>query len=306
MTRHSLSPGPSTPLAAADVLRTPNYMTQPKFFERAGEPRLAYRVHAPASQRKGRVLMVHGYAEHSSRYDKVVDCFTEHGLAVARFDLRGHGNSEGLRGHVVEFDDYVRDVYALLRALDQDPVFREGPPPVLFGHSLGGLVATHAALSLNKLLSGLALSSPFYGLALKVPAIQMGLGKVVAKVVPTLRQPSGLKGEDLTHDAVLAASYDHDPLHFDHVTVGWFDQVGKAQTRLMERAPRLELPVFGIAAGEDRVVSVERTRQAFAAFRSKDKELDVRSGLFHEILNEPDWRDHAVRFAERAVRWSSG
>jgi alpha-beta hydrolase superfamily lysophospholipase len=281
-------------------------MNQPKFLERAGEPRLAYRVQAPASGKKGRVLMVHGYAEHSARYDKVVDLFTEHGLVVARFDLRGHGNSEGLRGHVTEFDDYVRDVYALLKALDGDPVFSEGPPPVLFGHSLGGLIATHAALSLNKLLSGLALSSPFYGLALAVPKVQVILGKLVAKLTPTLKQPSGLKGTDLTHDAALAATYDHDPLHFDHVTVGWFGQVAKAQERLQDRAPRLELPVFCIAAGEDRVVAVEKTRQAFAGFRSKDKELDVRSGLFHEILNEPDWRDHAVRFAERAVRWSNG
>jgi alpha-beta hydrolase superfamily lysophospholipase len=224
-------------------------MNQPKFLERAGEPRLAYRVQAPASGKKGRVLMVHGYAEHSARYDKVVDLFTEHGLVVARFDLRGHGNSEGLRGHVTEFDDYVRDVYALLKALDGDPVFSEGPPPVLFGHSLGGLIATHAALSLNKLLSGLALSSPFYGLALAVPKVQVILGKLVAKLTPTLKQPSGLKGTDLTHDAALAATYDHDPLHFDHVTVGWFGQVAKAQERLQDRAPRLELPVFCIAAG---------------------------------------------------------
>jgi len=281
-------------------------MDKPKFLERAGEPRLAYRVHAPTSAKKGRVFMVHGYAEHSARYDKVVDLFNEHGLAVARFDLRGHGNSEGPRGHVAEFDDYVRDVYALLKALDDEPAFREGPPPVLFGHSLGGLIATHAALSLNKLLSGLALSSPFYGLALAVPKVQLVLGKLVAKLAPTLKQPSGLKGTDLTHDAALAATYDQDPLHFDHVTVGWFDQVGRAQDRVRDRAPRLELPVFCIAAGEDRVVAVEETRRVFSAFRSKDKELDVRAGLFHEILNEPDWRDHAIRFAERAVRWSSG
>jgi alpha-beta hydrolase superfamily lysophospholipase len=281
-------------------------MNEHKFLDRAGEPRLAYDITTPDGEPRGRVLMVHGYAEHSARYDRVVAVFREHGLAVARFDLRGHGRSGGLRGHVASFDDYVRDVGALLGDLERAPSWKGGAKPMLFGHSLGGLISTHYALSHGAGLQGLALTSPFYGLALHVPKVQLVLGKLVSRVAPTLKQPSRLQGSDLTHDAALASTYDHDPHHFDHVTVGWFEQVRQAQEILQTRAAELTLPVFCIAAGDDRVVSVPAVRRVFDAFRSTDKELDVRTGLFHEVLNELDWRDHAVRLAERMVRWTGG
>jgi alpha-beta hydrolase superfamily lysophospholipase len=249
---------------------------------------------------------VHGFAEHAARYDRVVGVFREYGLTVARFDLRGHGRSGGPRGHITSFDDYTHDLGAMFDALEKNPAWKGGAAPVLFGHSLGGLISTHYALTSGTKLLGLSLTSPFYGLAVRVPAIQLKLGKLVNRVLPTLRQSSKLKGDELTHDAALAAAYDKDPYHFDHVTVGWFEEVRKAQERLADLAPRLALPVFCIAAGDDRVVSVPTIRRVFDSFRSTDKELDVRSGLFHEVLNELDWRDHAVRLAERMVRWSSG
>jgi alpha-beta hydrolase superfamily lysophospholipase len=276
-----------------------------KYLERPGEPKIAYRIESPDGDARGRVLLVHGYAEHSARYDRVVTLFRERGLAVARLDLRGHGESEGPRGHVASFADYVRDVGDLLTLLELDPAWRGPKQPVLFGHSLGGLISTYTALANSSRLAGLALTSPFYGLAQKLPRLQLMLGKAVARIAPTLRQPSNLKGTDLTHDTALATTYDQDPLHFGHVTVGWFNQVSKAQEALPAKARSLTLPVYCIAAGDDRVVDVAATRRVVGSFQSADKELVVEPGLFHEVLNEPSWRDHAARLAERMVRWSA-
>src|SRR5262245_6832481 len=92
--------------------------------DRPGQPRLAFHVETPSGAPRGRVLMVHGYAEHSARYDHVVPLWLERGLAVARFDLRGHGRSEGTRGHVDRFEDYVMDVRDLLARLKDEASFR--------------------------------------------------------------------------------------------------------------------------------------------------------------------------------------
>jgi alpha-beta hydrolase superfamily lysophospholipase len=87
--------------------------------------------------------------------------------------------------------------------------------------------------------------------------------------------------------------------------MGFFFAVQDAQNEVMERASQVRQPLFCIAAGEDRVVDVGATKQFFERAGSAEKELDVRAGLFHEVLNETDWRDTASRLAERMLRWSA-
>ena len=109
----------------------------------------------------------------------------------------------------------------------------------------------------------------------------------------------------MTHDAELAKSYDTDPLHFGHITLGWFAAVTAAQASLFRDAFALSVPIFCIAAGDDRAASVDATRRFFEIVGSRERELDVRPGLFHEVLNEPDWALHAERFAEHMLRFAS-
>lgn len=277
-----------------------------EFLERPGRPRLGFRVDRATGTCRGKVLLVHGYADHSSRFDHVAQDWASRGLTVGRFDLTGHGTSDGPRGHIGSFDEYLDDVRDVMAALEKKPEWEAPGRPILFGHSMGGLIAAHMALLWGDRTAGLALTSPFLAVAKKVPAIQLGLAKVVSRLAPGLRQPSGLRGEDMCHDPAVVARYDSDPLRFDHVTVGWFVTIGKAQEELFGRAPALRARLYCIAAGDDRVVSVEATRRFFDRVGSAEKELDVRAGLFHEVLNEPDWRDHSRKLADRMLIWASG
>jgi len=57
------------------------------------------------------------------------------GLAVYAVDLRGRGNSDGERFYVETFEDYVRDVEAVMAIVkSREP----GLPIVMLGHSAGG------------------------------------------------------------------------------------------------------------------------------------------------------------------------
>jgi alpha-beta hydrolase superfamily lysophospholipase len=42
-----------------------------------------------------------------------------------------------------------------------------------------------------------------------------------------------------------------------------------------------------VQAGDDRVASAAATRAVFDRMGSTDKKFDLRSGLYHEVLNEP-------------------
>ena len=60
------------------------------------------------------------------------------GYAVVSLDHRGHGKSEGMRGYVNRFADYLDD----LNLLWESQLAKSKTPVFVFGHSVGGLIAT--------------------------------------------------------------------------------------------------------------------------------------------------------------------
>jgi acylglycerol lipase len=78
-------------------------------FEGKGGAKLYYQFWRPEKP-KAAMVVVYGVAEHTARYLQVADHFANNGLAFYIFDLRGHGLSDGLKGHVDRFEDYVDDL----------------------------------------------------------------------------------------------------------------------------------------------------------------------------------------------------
>lgn len=54
----------------------------------------------PDTEPRGVICLVHGLGEHSGRYAHLAAFLNQAGYALLTFDLRGHGKSEGRRGHV--------------------------------------------------------------------------------------------------------------------------------------------------------------------------------------------------------------
>jgi alpha-beta hydrolase superfamily lysophospholipase len=52
------------------------------------------------------LLVVHGFGEHSGRYDELAAWFAARGCAVHALDHRGHGRSGGARTHVDRFSQH--------------------------------------------------------------------------------------------------------------------------------------------------------------------------------------------------------
>ena len=102
----------------------------------------------------------------------------------------------------------------------------------------------------------------------------------------------------MTHDAARGRAYDEDPLVFKTATARWFTETEAAQEQAIARAASLTLPMLLVIGLADHVVSVPRARAFFDAAGSPDKTWDGREGLFHEVLNEVEWRPIADRFAE--------
>jgi alpha-beta hydrolase superfamily lysophospholipase len=263
---------------------------------RSSAPDLYYASAMPKGDTKAVLAIIHGYADHGARYAHVMGALAEHGIGSVAIDLRGHGRAQGPRGFCSRFDEFLDDASELRRLVEARA---KGAPMLLFGHSFGGLVAASSALEDPKPWKGLALSAPFFGLGLEVPRLKLLAGKVASRVYPKLGLPSGLAGKDMTHDDARARAYDADPLVFKNATARWFTEATGAQERALAAAPRLKLPLYLTLGTADKVASTAAAKRFFDAAGSADKTWDPREGLFHEVLNEPSWKD----IVDTLARW---
>jgi acylglycerol lipase len=158
-------------------------------------------------------------------------------------------------------------------------------------------VASASAIESPGTWRGLILSAPFFGLAMKVPIAKRVVGRIASVVAPKLAVESGLHGQSLTHDRSRATAYDADPLVFHNATAGWFRETELAQERFLARAGELRLPLYEAFGTEDCVSRLSAGRAFFDRAASVDKTWRARDGAYHEILNEPDWRELADEMA---------
>jgi alpha-beta hydrolase superfamily lysophospholipase len=261
-----------------------------------GGPALYYASAMPPGGAKAMLAMIPGYADHGARYAHVMGALAEHGIGSIVIDIRGHGRAGGTRGFCTRWSELLDDARELRKLLDTRA---KDAPKFLFGHSFGGLIATTSALESPAGWKGLVLSAPFFGLALEVPKLKIAAGKIASRVYPRLSLPTGLAGRDMTHDAAKASAYDADPLVFKKATARWFTETTAAQARALAEASRLTLPLYITFGTGDKVASITAGKKFFDAAGSPDKTWDPREGLFHEVLNEPSWKD----IVEPIARW---
>ena len=247
------------------------------------------------------VLIVHGLGEHAGRYGALAAWFHTRGWAVRGYDQRGHGRSPGRRGALarpLELLEDLAEVHGRFAAA-------LGAPPLLLGHSLGGLVALRAVLDGYVAPRALVLSSP--ALRTWTPAWQQALATRLTNVLPNLPLRSGLPFEALSHDAAVVRAYRHDPLRSGWITPRLARFIFDSGPHCFLRAAELALPTLLLVAGADRLVDAGGSRAFAAAARTDSLTVRVYEQLFHELFNEAEpgrsqvltqleaWLAHRVR-----------
>jgi lysophospholipase len=228
------------------------------------------------------VVIIHGAGEHSGRYAKTAARLAKVGHAVHALDLPGHGRSPGVRGHIGRFDDYLACARRFIGQI-------AGPPPVLLGHSLGGLIATFYAIAHPDTIQSLVLSSPLWGLSVAIPWWKRIVARAVSPLWPslTMERPRA-SGDVLSHDPQVTAQYKRDPLVHFRASVRLYTELLERFERLPRALPQLRAPTLVLQAGDDRIASTETVERLFPAVGAKRKRLVVYPAFYHEILNEVD------------------
>jgi acylglycerol lipase len=244
-----------------------------------GTPLLVRRWSA-ASDRWAQMLLVHGLAEHSGRYERTGGLLAQAGIDVTAFDLRGHGGSGGRRGDVEAWTDYLDDIAVRLEAVRAEA---EGRPVVLFGHSYGGLICTDYVLSGRPVPDLLALSAP--ALDDGLPRWQHVLVPLIARIWPTLAFKNAWGPDVLSRDPEVGRLARLDPGCPDQTTTRLGAFGFAAQERVRATLSKLAVPALVFHGSADRLVPPTAT-QAFEGLPGVTRR--VYPGLRHETLNEPE------------------
>jgi acylglycerol lipase len=246
---------------------------------RDGTSLLVRRWPSDAGAAWARVILVHGLAEHSGRWEHVGAQLSRAGLEVEAMDLRGFGASAGRRAWVDRWSEFHDDIEERVAAARS----RSDAPVVLYGHSLGGLIALGYVLDGRARPDLLVLSAP--AIAAAIPTWKRLLAGVLGRVAPTMLIANGLDANDLSHDPAVVAAYGPDPLNFHKSTVGFGQRAFAEQARVSDSLDRLTIPTLVIHGGEDRIVP---TATSAGLQGRPGVTRRVYPGIRHELHNEPE------------------
>ena len=225
------------------------------------------------------MLLVHGLAEHCGRYEHVGSQLAQAGIDTHAFDLRGFGGSGGDRASIDRWSQLHDDVEERLTAVRSIAPAR---PLVLFGHSLGGLIALGYVLDGRARPDMLVLSAPAIGA--RIPIWQRALVSTLRRVRPGLLLSNRLDTHVLSSDPAVGDAYLADPLNQHKSTVRFAHAAFGEQRRVAAEVDRLAIPTLVVHGGDDRLVPTDSSASLGGRPGVTRR---VYPNVRHELHNEP-------------------
>jgi alpha-beta hydrolase superfamily lysophospholipase len=260
----------------------------------------------PDGAPRAAVLVAHGLSEHSGRYARFAAMLVGAGYAVYAIDHRGHGrtaDSTGVgRAGPRGIDGILDDLHELSGIAASET---GGGPVVLFGHSMGALIAQAYAERYGDGLAALVLSGSAGAnddlgemAAMIRGAVEGGLGDEPVAMLAAMNErfePARTPYDWLSRDTAEVDAYIADPMCGDDAppTYGFLADMMETGVDAMQPASIAKIPTrlpVLLVTGERDVASNDaaNVRELEVRFRAAGLDIDSRyyADARHELLNE--------------------
>lgn len=234
---------------------------------------------AARGEPEGVVTVLHDAGDTGDRYRSLASDLAERRLAVALPDLRGHGRTEGERGHSNGRIEVCRDIQEI-----QDHLAYRLPddPKVLVGVGLGANYAATYARRNPGVLAALVLLSPLHEPRFEAPAPPKGLGKLFKKLTPSSPGATGYTADALTSSAAQATAWSANELTHDAITLRAIEEAKRSAAEDLPEVGGLGIPVLVMHGDDDPLSEAERSR----AMAGDSVEVRVFEGQRHHLLHD--------------------
>ena len=234
-----------------------------------------------ASKGNQTVIIVHGIAEHSGRYEDMMQFFYDNDISSFAFDLRGHGQSAGERGKLKDFKLILEDVHHIVhhvkKAYPKDQVF-------MLGHSLGGLITHMYAVTHQDVVGIITSGAPTNFIKDVLPIRLIG-----PKLLGWYHVKTNFADEKLSRIPSVEKDYIHDPLNLKKMYGSLIGQMMVLGVRYLKKnINKHHVPSLILHGEEDKIVPKSMSESMFENIPSKDKLLMIYPSAYHEIFNDLD------------------
>ncbi len=240
---------------------------------------------SPDSPPRAVVCIVHGFGEHIHRYAHVAEVFTTIEVATIGFDHRGHGRSEGPKGHTPSYEHLLNDVDQLMEKADE--LFPE-IPKVIYGHSMGGNIVLNYVLGREPSdLMGVIASSPWLKLPFDPPAIKAAASKLFRNIWPSLALSTDLDASAISRNKEEVKAYENDPLVHDKMSSELFLSCAEKAEEALKNAADWHWPLLLFHGTEDQLTGYQGSKE-FASKAQGNIHFETFEGGYHETHNDID------------------
>ncbi|NMD56084.1 MULTISPECIES: alpha/beta fold hydrolase [Tsukamurella] len=306
-------------------------LSEPDFPSANGRDTIHAWIYTPVREPRAIVQLIHGLGEHSRRYLRLITALLDADFVVAAEDHAGHGATAMASGVWADAgEDAGRVMVADARSLgatvrEQHP----GLPFVVFGHSMGSMIARGAAVESAAEIDGLVLC----GIAAQIPGAHT-VDRAALAAVPDQAGPAPLAyvgalfdgfvsrfGEGagptdwVARDADVVRDHGKDPFNNFGAPMsarflrGFLDLYDAANGDGFYAALPSTTPVLILAGDQDPVTNygegAYHVANRLVATGHPDVRTRVYPGLRHEVHNEPESRDDVaaelIGFVERVL-----
>ncbi len=236
-----------------------------------------------ASSPEAVLLLVHGLGAHSGRWEFLSDFFLRNNISSYSIELKGFGETEGVKGHIDSFDIYLEDIRRLY-----DIITKENPAAEVFllGESMGALISFVMTGLHPGLFGGLICLSPAFGNRMK-----FSLGEYIKMFSALLYNPkkqfkmpfdSAMCTRDVEYQKVM----DEDPREYRSASSKLLWEIAVAQTRAGILKNRIKTDVLFFLSGKDMLVDSEASKKIFRGIKTGNKELIEYPDMYHALSIE--------------------
>ena len=228
---------------------------------------------------KGNVIITHGIAEHSGRYDKMAKALNDNGFNCIRYDLRGHGQSGGPRGKLSSYKLFIEDLHELVLEVSKDQL-----PIYLLGHSLGGLI-THMYAVTHQDVDGIITSGAPTDFVKDVLPLRI-LGP---KLLSWYSVKTNFADDQLSRIPSVERHYIDDPLNLKKMYGSLVGQsLVKGVRYLKKHLDNHHVPTLLMHGSNDKIVPHFMSEAMYITIKHEDKTLKIYEDSYHEIFNDLD------------------
>lgn len=224
------------------------------------------------------IILVHGIAEHSGRYEYLAHKLNDKNFDVITYDHLGHGKSSGERGKLSSFHELVDVLHSIVlneKKRTKNKIF-------LLGHSMGGgLVNIYEAKyhDVDGIVSVAA--------ATHTPG-NMAIFKLISyKPFKNLKISTKIFDKHLAHDPNVLKNNKKDDLMLNYMYLSLLGEMFIKGVRYIHKnIGDFKTPILYIHGNNDKIVNYRSSIKMHRKIPTQDKKIILYPGEKHELLND--------------------